>query len=102
MITNVKISLSKADRCFLANVIDGKHSTRLAKRAEITEFVTVMLQGVIDKSVLPSSTTKATTGESWRDHPVIKKHAKFIQERIKFHGYRTQAEIDAYTRAFTR
>jgi len=102
MKTKVMISLTASDRCILANIIDDKTSKRLAKRTEVAEFVTIMLQGVLDHPAPPSAIAKATTGESWRDHPLLKKHAEFIKERLKFHGYRTQTQIDNYMRAYTR
>lgn len=100
MITNVKLSLSKSERCFLANIIDGRHSTRLAKRSEIVDFVTAMLKGTIDK---PTATTTGplTTKDPWQ-HPLVIKHTAFIKGRLKHHGITTDSSVKSYLRPWTQ
>ena len=71
MKTNVKVELTDDERSRLADLFDGKHSKRLATRADIVSFVNACLDAALDADPIrhdqPSSPQKA--GE-WVIHDI--------------------------------
>ncbi len=109
MKTNVSIELSDAQRCAIANVIDGKISKRQASRADIV----ALAQGAIDACIAIAGdgaaervepdpvTARQTKRPTWQTHPNLVKFSDQIEAGIKEQGFRTEQEVASYRRGWT-